>query len=61
VLSDLVVTPYTREHGFGDVDRARLAREIGFLAEALELPGKPSPDSVFTSAFLPDAAKRQVQ
>jgi NitT/TauT family transport system substrate-binding protein len=60
VLNSMVVTPYTKAHGFGGIDEARLAQEIDFIAEAFDLPQKPSVASIFTPKFLPAAAQRQV-
>lgn len=61
VLNDLVVTPYTKAHGFGGIDAPRLAKQIGFVAEALDLPAKPPVEAVFTPKYLPAAALRQIQ
>jgi len=53
-------TDYTREHGFGGVDRDRLASSIDQLATALGLENPPTVDDIWTDAFLPDAELRQL-
>lgn len=55
-----IVTDYTREHGFGGVDPERLANSISQLSTALGIENPPSPDDIWTDAFLPDAELRQI-
>jgi NitT/TauT family transport system substrate-binding protein len=44
--------------GLGDLDDARLQAAIKTVAEAYALPRAPSPDEVFSRAFLPPKADR---
>ena len=57
-MANLMLSDETTRLGLGDLDDARLARAIGVIAEAYELPGKPAPGDVFTRAFLPPMADR---
>lgn len=58
-LRTVVLTPAAVRAGLGDVDDARLARAIGQLREAFELPRAPAPGEVFDRRFLPPAAARR--
>jgi NitT/TauT family transport system substrate-binding protein len=60
VLRDTVITPFTEAHGFGDIDPARLARQIDYVNEVFGLPRKPTIADVFTSQFLPPSAERRI-
>ncbi len=50
--------PEIKRIGLGDVSDDRLARSIDILADADHLPRKPTPDEVFSRAFLPPLAER---
>lgn len=58
---EFVLTPYVKQHGFGDIDRKRMAESIDQVTEALELPKKPTVDDVFTDKFLPPLKERMLQ
>jgi NitT/TauT family transport system substrate-binding protein len=61
VLSEirpLIVTDETKTRGLGNVDSARLKRQIEDVAFAVKLPNTPAPDRIFTDAFLPAAPDR---
>lgn len=60
-LETLIVTPHTREAGFGDVDMARLARSIEQLAGPLALARIPAPEEVFDPSFLPPVEDRRFE
>ncbi|WP_244549231.1 ABC transporter substrate-binding protein [Bradyrhizobium canariense] len=60
VNRDFIMTPYVKEHGFGDIDPARMEAGIAQVTEALDLPRKPKIDEVFTSQFLPPADQRKL-
>jgi NitT/TauT family transport system substrate-binding protein len=60
VNHDFIMTPYVKEHGFGDIDSARMQEGIDQVTEALDLPRKPKIDEVFTSQFLPPADQRKL-
>jgi NitT/TauT family transport system substrate-binding protein len=47
--------------GIGDVDEARLKSGIALLVENLKLPRTPTSDEVFTRAFLPPRAERDLK
>lgn len=53
-----MITPEVLERGFGDVSLDRLARAAFLVAEGFGLPSVPSPEQVFTSAFLPPLEER---
>jgi NitT/TauT family transport system substrate-binding protein len=53
-----MLTPEVRERGFGAVKLVRLAGSIALVAEAFGLPVAPTPDKVFTDAFLPPLEER---
>jgi NitT/TauT family transport system substrate-binding protein len=54
-----IVTPWTREHGLGGVDPARLRQSMQELASALAIPA-PDIAEVFTAQYLPARDKRSV-
>jgi NitT/TauT family transport system substrate-binding protein len=47
--------PEIAKIGLGNVDMARLKRSIDILVEAVNLPRTPTPEEIFTPAFLPPA------
>jgi NitT/TauT family transport system substrate-binding protein len=47
--------------GIGDVDEERLKRGIALLVENLKLPRSPSSDEVFSRAYLPSRADRDLK
>ncbi len=47
--------PEIAKIGLGNVDMARLKRSIDILIEAVNLPRTPTPQEIFTPAFLPPA------
>ena len=47
--------PEIAKIGLGNVDMARLKRSIDILVEAVNLPRTPTPQEIFTPAFLPPA------
>jgi len=57
-INRCMLTPDVLERGFGDVKLVRLAGAIALVAQGFGLPVIPTPDSVFTSAFLPPLAER---
>lgn len=54
-----IVTPWTREHGLGGVDPARLRQSMQEVANALSIPA-PDIAEVFTAQYLPARDKRSV-
>jgi NitT/TauT family transport system substrate-binding protein len=54
-LQDEMNHPEIAKIGLGNVDMARLKHSIDILVEAVNLPRTPSPDEIFTPAFLPPA------
>ncbi len=56
-----IVTPNVLKNGFGDVDKARLARTIGIIVEGYKLPNTPKPEEVFNSSYLPPAQDRMLK
>lgn len=60
-LDFAVKTPWVRENGFGDVDRARMEKAIDQVSEALGFSKKPGVSEVFSNAYLPPKAQRMLQ
>ncbi len=60
VNRDFILTPYVRQHGFGDIDEKRMITGIDQVSDALHLPRKPKVDEVFTDAYLPSLAQRML-
>jgi len=60
VAQQSMVTPSVRRLGLGAADPERLARTIGFVAEAFNIAKPPRPDDVYTGAFLPPREARLV-
>ena len=56
-----VLSSEMKKIGIGDVDPARLKKGIDLLVENLKLPRTPSADEVFTRAFLPPRAERDLK
>lgn len=60
-IDENVVTPDTLENGMGLVKTDRMAKAIDQVALAFGFEHKPTVDDVFTDAFMPDAADRQIK
>lgn len=54
----LMITPEVAQRGFGDIDDARLGRNIDTVVQAFNLPARPEPSRVFNRSFLPAQADR---
>lgn len=54
-----IVTPWVREHGFGEIDPARLEKSLKEVALAFGIPA-PQAAQVYTAEYLPPAAQRRV-
>lgn len=59
-LRQMVITPETQRIGVGDVLDERLAKAIGQVQQAFDLPRAPAPAEVFDRRFLPPLAERQL-
>lgn len=59
-LQHVVLTKDVRSGGFGGVKGERLSRSIDLLAEAFNLPTKPTWQRVFSDKFLPPRAERML-
>jgi NitT/TauT family transport system substrate-binding protein len=55
-----MVTPEVGQLGIGDVDDAKLARNVATIAESYDLAKPPAPAQVFSRAFLPAKAERML-
>ena len=53
-----IVTPNTQRDGIGGIDKGRMARAVDQVALSYGLTNKPTPDDLFTDAFLPPNADR---
>lgn len=58
VIEQHFLTDEVRQNGFGAVEPERLATAIDLVAEGFELPSKPTPEEVFTDAYLPAKEQR---
>ena len=56
-----IVTEAVRRGGFGDIDRTRLGSMIDAVAEAYQLPRRPSVEEVFDPSYLPPAKDRVIE
>jgi NitT/TauT family transport system substrate-binding protein len=56
-----VLSSEMKKIGIGDVDEERLKRGIALLVENLKLPRSPSSDEVFSRAYLPSRADRDLK
>ncbi len=56
----LIVSPEMKEIGVGDIVDERMARAISTVVEGYQLPRTPAPDEVFSRAFLPPRAEREL-
>ena len=59
-LENLMNAPETATLGMGDLDDARLARSIEIVAKGYALDRRPTPDEIFSRAFLPPLDERRV-
>ncbi|QYU66139.1 ABC transporter substrate-binding protein [Leptolyngbya sp. 15MV] len=55
-----MATDETRRLGAGDLDDARLGRAIAQIVEVFQLPRRPEPSEIFSRAFLPPRAEREI-
>jgi NitT/TauT family transport system substrate-binding protein len=60
-LKNLMTSPENAEIGFGDLKDDRLARSVGVIVEAYELPRKPAVGEIFNRSFLPPKSERQIE
>jgi NitT/TauT family transport system substrate-binding protein len=60
VAQQSMVTDSVRRLGLGAAEPARLARTIGFVAEAFKVANPPQPDEIYTGAFLPPKETRLI-
>jgi NitT/TauT family transport system substrate-binding protein len=56
----VMAVPETMQLGAGDLDDARLTRAIAQTVEIFSLPRTPTPDQVFSRAFLPTRDQREL-
>jgi len=59
-IRDYVATDDVKKHGMGDVDDARLKKNIELVTEGLELPRVIPPNLAFDRQFLPPPDQRKV-
>jgi NitT/TauT family transport system substrate-binding protein len=60
-LKNLMTSPENAEIGFGDLKDDRLARSVGVIVEAYELPRKPAVGEIFNRSFLPPKSERHIE
>jgi NitT/TauT family transport system substrate-binding protein len=56
-----IVTDEVKKNGLGAIDPARLAKAIEQIGLTFQFAAKPTAESAFDPAFLPDAAERMVE
>ena len=59
-VRDNFVSPWVKEHGFGDIDLQRLEKSIDQIGLAYEFKNRPKASDVFSSEYLPPAAERRL-
>jgi len=59
-FSELIVSPEMKEIGVGDIKDDRMARAIGIVVEGYQLTRTPTPAEIFSRAFLPLKAEREL-
>lgn len=60
VLEQNILTPWVKEHGFGDIDKERFAKAIDQIGLTFQYKKKPAPEDVFTGEFLPPVEERKL-
>jgi len=60
-MSRLIQSPESRNVGIGDVDSERFERATRLIVEAFSLTRQPAMSEVFTRAFLPPRAERNIR
>ncbi|NVO13530.1 MAG: ABC transporter substrate-binding protein [Rhodoplanes sp.] len=60
ILRDNIVTPWTKQNGFGDIDPVRYAKSIEQIAVTYEFKNKAKAVDAFTDKFLPPASDRKL-
>jgi NitT/TauT family transport system substrate-binding protein len=56
----LIMSPEMKDIGVGDVKDDRMTRAIGIVVEGYQLARAPAPSEVFSRAFLPPRAEREL-
>lgn len=59
-VKNLITSEESKTNGIGSVDMDRLSKSIGIIKELYELPVAPEASSIFSDAYLPDAAERML-
>ena len=54
----VIDTPFARQHGLGDIDKAAVARQIDLASDIFRLKTKPTVDQIFDLSFPPPKAER---
>jgi NitT/TauT family transport system substrate-binding protein len=60
LLKNQITSPLAMKDGFGNVDPARLNKQIDIVTSTFGVPTKPSADSVYNGKFMPAAGDRAV-
>lgn len=60
MFREMLVTDGVRRHGMSHVEAPRLQRQIDAIRQAFSLAQMPTPDQVYTDAFLPPTAQRML-
>ncbi|WP_237215034.1 ABC transporter substrate-binding protein [Falsiroseomonas oryziterrae] len=58
VVAEMIMTDHVRRNGLSAVDRARMSQSLEILARVQRFPRQPTPEELYTDAFLPGAADR---
>ena len=59
-FTTLIVSPEMKEIGIGDIKDGRMAGAIDIVVEGYGLARTPKPDEIFSRAFLPPRAEREL-
>lgn len=59
-LAQNVLTPWVKEHGFGDIDKERFARALDQIGLTFTYKKKPKTEDIFVDGFLPPQPERMI-
>lgn len=59
-LAQNVLTPWVKEHGFGDIDKERFGRALDQIGLTFTYKKKPKTEDIFVDSFLPPQPERMI-
>lgn len=60
VVAEMIMTEHVRRHGLSAVERGRMAQSVEILARVQRFSRQPSPEELYSDAFLPSEAERAI-